>query len=334
MSLRREARRAAQRYGLPPEVFERQVAAESGFDPNARSPAGAIGVAQIMPATARGWGVDPTDPVASLDAAARAMASYTRKYGSLATALAAYNAGPGAVQKYGGIPPYKETQNYVKKVLGGLKGSQQSLDLGGEVPTPAAAALQRTPAPAPPPVSAPADPSFSARANLALPEGYQDPPSSPPALPIQRSLASTTTGQPTPGFSLPAGNSKGKVVIAPDADRPGAKLNPQVVSFVSQISAISGKPLVIGTGTRHSQRTVSGKVSDHWHGNAADIPASGKGLIRIGQAALIAAGADPAWARKQRGGLYNIGGRQIIFNTSGKGVGDHTGHLHVSGRRR
>src|SRR5262245_11068678 len=112
---RAEARRAAQRHGLDPSIFERQIQQESGFNPGARSPAGAQGIAQIMPATARGWGVNPADPIASLDAAAKNMAGYVRRYGSYRNALVAYNAGPGRV---GGALP-AETQNYIKVILGG-----------------------------------------------------------------------------------------------------------------------------------------------------------------------------------------------------------------------
>jgi hypothetical protein len=110
------ARRKARKYGLPPSVFERQIQQESGFNPRARSPAGATGIAQIMPATARGWGVNPNDPVASLDAAAKNMASYVRKYGSYENALRAYNAGPAAIQKSKG---YAETNKYVQNILRG-----------------------------------------------------------------------------------------------------------------------------------------------------------------------------------------------------------------------
>lgn len=111
----RIARQKAQKYGLDPRIFVRQIRQESGFNPNAVSPAGATGIAQIMPATARGWGVNPRDPVASLDAAAKNMAAYVRKYGSYRNALVAYNAGPGRV---GGSLP-TETQNYIRNILGG-----------------------------------------------------------------------------------------------------------------------------------------------------------------------------------------------------------------------
>lgn len=124
MDYRAYAYQAAQRAGHPdPAMFVRQIHAESGFRPNAKSPAGATGIAQIMPATAKGWGVNPNDPKASLDAAARAMAKYIKSYkGDYAKALAAYNAGVGNVAKYGGVPPFAETQNYIKKILNGKSG--------------------------------------------------------------------------------------------------------------------------------------------------------------------------------------------------------------------
>ncbi len=113
---RREARRAAARYGLDPGIFERQIGAESGFNPSARSPAGALGIAQIMPATARGWGVNPLNPSQALDAAAKNMARYVKQYGGYENALRAYNAGPAAIQRSRG---FRETNNYVAKILGG-----------------------------------------------------------------------------------------------------------------------------------------------------------------------------------------------------------------------
>lgn len=113
---------AARRYGLDPHVFKRQIKQESGFNPGAVSPAGAIGIAQIMPATAAGWGVDPHDPDASLDAAAKNMASYIKKYGGMKNALIAYNAGPGAIGKK--LPA--ETINYINTILGNSKGASSS----------------------------------------------------------------------------------------------------------------------------------------------------------------------------------------------------------------
>lgn len=124
-----------------------------------------------------------------------------------------------------------------------------------------------------------------------------------------------------------AGGQAGEVTVSKTADRAGVHTNPAVVDFVGKIAGRANEPLQIGTGTNHSQMTVDGNVSDHWTGKAADIPATGKNLIKLGQDALIEAGMDPAKARQQSGGLYNINGYQIIFNTHEGG--DHTNHLHV-----
>ncbi len=110
---------AATKHGLNPAIFVKQIGQESGFDPAAVSPAGAQGIAQFMPGTAEQLGVDPSDPLASLDAAARYMSTLlTNNKGSYPLALAAYNAGQGAVDQYGGVPPYAETQQYVASILG------------------------------------------------------------------------------------------------------------------------------------------------------------------------------------------------------------------------
>jgi hypothetical protein len=126
----------------------------------------------------------------------------------------------------------------------------------------------------------------------------------------------------------PARYGEGRAKLGPTADRQGARTKDVVIKFVSRIAQLVGEDLTISTGTNHSRMTVNGHVSHHWTGRAADIPARGRRLIRLGQAALIAAGMSPAQARRQKGGLYNVGGHQIIFNTHQGG--DHTDHLHVS----
>ncbi len=104
--------------GLPPILLAALLRSESGFDPRAVSPAGAQGIAQFMPATARGLGLrDPFDPGEAIPAAARLLAGHLRAFGSVPLALAAYNAGPGAVRRYGGVPPYRETQAYVARIM-------------------------------------------------------------------------------------------------------------------------------------------------------------------------------------------------------------------------
>ncbi len=113
------ARAAATRHGIPIDLFLRLVQQESGWNPNAKSHKGALGLAQLMPQTARSLRVDPLDPYENLDGGARYLKRQYRKFKSWRLALAAYNAGPEAVRKYDGVPPYKETQNYVRVIWGG-----------------------------------------------------------------------------------------------------------------------------------------------------------------------------------------------------------------------
>ncbi|MBI3450995.1 MAG: lytic transglycosylase domain-containing protein [Acidobacteria bacterium] len=110
---------AAARYGVDAELLRRVLEVESGFNPLAISPKGAMGVAQLMPGTARDLGVsDPFDAAQGIDGAARLLHELLAKSGGrFVPALAAYNAGPGAVRKYGGVPPYRETIEYVARVL-------------------------------------------------------------------------------------------------------------------------------------------------------------------------------------------------------------------------
>ena len=123
--------RAAQRWGVSAQLLAAQIYAESNFNPFARSPAGAQGIAQFMPGTARGLGLrNPFDPGAAIDAQARLMRQHLARFGSVPLALAAYNAGPGAVGRCGCIPPYPETRAYVAKILGLLGGAGEGLGAG------------------------------------------------------------------------------------------------------------------------------------------------------------------------------------------------------------
>jgi soluble lytic murein transglycosylase-like protein len=109
---------AAARYSLPPKFVESVAKVESALKPQAVSPKGAVGVMQLMPATARALAADPNDNAQNIDAGTRLLRQLLVKYnGDVVKALAAYNAGEGAVDKYHGLPPYRETQNYVDKVI-------------------------------------------------------------------------------------------------------------------------------------------------------------------------------------------------------------------------
>ena len=112
------AQAAARKHDIPEDLFLRLVQQESGWNPNAVSPKGATGLAQLMPQTARNLGVDINDPEENLEGGARYLRAMYDKFGSWRLALAAYNAGPGAVEQHGGIPPYAETKAYVIAILG------------------------------------------------------------------------------------------------------------------------------------------------------------------------------------------------------------------------
>ena len=119
---------AAARYGIDPAILHGLIQQESGFDPSAQSSAGAMGLTQLMPGTASTLGVsNPFNPAEAIEGGARYLAQLMSQFGGNATdALAAYNAGPGAVSQYGGVPPYAETQSYVTKVLANAESYRQA----------------------------------------------------------------------------------------------------------------------------------------------------------------------------------------------------------------
>lgn len=122
LDLASETVNAAREHDLPPEFLAATLLQESAFDPRALSAAGAVGIAQFMPDTADGAGVDPFDPTSAIHGAAQLLASYVHAYDGVyanpyAAALAAYNAGPGAVSAYRGVPPYPETREYIADIV-------------------------------------------------------------------------------------------------------------------------------------------------------------------------------------------------------------------------
>jgi hypothetical protein len=338
------ARRYARQYGIPENIFLAMGGQESGGrqTKNGRivtSPAGALGWGQLMPATAKGLGVDPHDPDDNIRGAAMYLSQQYRTFGSWRLALAAYNAGPNAV-KTGKWLGYDETTRYVKNVLA----------MAGDTKPGAVTAQARVAAAAPGPAT--------------LEPGGSAPPPDLSGLALQN-LASVGTRQFDPvgqlsnlTMAVAASRTAPPVAAAPDeATAPSAPANaktsaapkdwqkwvvvppargntsdphkPLILQFVAGIAQGYGKPLAVWDNTTHSRTTVNGNLSAHGPGNAADIPARGAKLKRLGYIALVRAGMSVKEARaaSRKGGLFNVGGYQVIFSTNVGG--NHYDHLHV-----
>jgi hypothetical protein len=324
---------ASRRTGVPIQLLKLVVGRESGGKHNAVSPAGAHGEMQLMPGTARGlerkYKINTRTPMGNLLGGAYYLSDQKRTFGNWRLALAAYNAGPNAVKQYDGVPPYRETQAYVEHIMGQFHGG----------PTGPRAPARNTPGA---PLSTPSfDPkAFALSSSQDIAAGQYDPIQELQSL-HEAMLAASQAGKSGAGTTsattgapqishMPAqtGDWQKFVKLAQGADRPGVTTDPSVLQFVGQIGMRFGRRLTIGTGTQHNQYVVgTHRESDHWTGHAADIPMSGAALTRLGRAALVAAGMSPKKARKIKGGVFNIGGYQILFNTNEGG--NHYNHLHV-----
>jgi len=248
----RLADQIAKKHGLDPALFRRLIQAESGWRVDAGSSAGARGLTQLMPATARGLGVrNITDPRQNLEGGAKYLAQQLKTFGGdRRKAVAAYNAGPGAVTKYGGVPPYAETQGYVSKVLSGYQPGQASGAAAGAPPTPAAA-----------------------------PEGAQRPSIDGAkllALLSQASKGALAGRMPSPQFS------RQLALIARDASR--APSVPQVQAAVAPQAQQAFAGLTMGGGpSAHGSRALGNWQSDNAYdlmGKAgAPVPAYVAGVV-------------------------------------------------------
>lgn len=343
----------AKKYGVPIKLAYAMQGKESGGVDSATSPKNAVGRLQIhLPSHPDVTEAQARDPDFNYDFGMRLLSSHKKTLGSWRLALAAYNAGLGAVQKYGGVPPYKETRDYVETILrnagvlttstsggAGTALAPRSSSSGG-----AQDALQtRTPVARGVPDlqeatrmgledlrSGDYDPTkalgdLAATARAAVPE--------PPPEPAPGAYEG---GPATGGINITdlSGDAEDddwtKWVVRPPAGQgPSAPHSDEILQFVGRIGRRNGSPLTPWANESHSLTTVKGTPSAHATGRAADIPVRGAKLRRLGYLALLEAGMSKKEALKaaRKGGLYNVGGYQIIFAT--QIGGDHSDHLHV-----
>lgn len=341
------ARRVAKKYGIPVAIFLALGSAESGrqqYRPDGSlvtSSAGALGWGQLMPETAKGLGVDPTDPRQNIEGAARYLRQQIDRFGSLKLALAAYNAGPGNVES-GEWEQFPETRSYVAKILG-LAGGDL-LPAGAENGSANASAdIAGTLASARPKMDRSAFTQQVLAENDAIASGEYDPVQA--SADLVRTLSSAQPAEAETveetGFSAngsapvaTGGNEDWRKWVDTSDKRtgPSAPHTPEILSFVGQVGRLAGTKLKVWGNESHSLTTVHGTPSAHATGHAADIPATDLELRRIGRAALVAAGMDPKEAAKAKGGIYNLNGYQVIFATDQGG--NHWDHVHVGLRGR
>lgn len=335
------AERAARKFGVNPRIFKAMIRAESNFNPNAGSPAGARGIAQFMPATAKGYGVDLDDGRVTddLEGAAKYLkANLARTGGNYSKALSIYNSGQPDKYLPGGYP---ETINYVKKIMEGRKS--ETLTEGG------------------PSSARPSSSSPSKRTEVVSP-GVDNSEARVQALqqflanknsdPIQLALA-IRQNQDVPAVTRQSSSSdseqgnetdrpaQGHYSVEAGANRAGAGLTADMKAFLNAMTA-SGRSVKVTTGTNHNRMTTTGNVSDHWSGNGVDIgssangfPATGGGVGDLIAAHAIKQASGKSWAESlalaRKGGAYtfNRNGKrtQVLYKT--QVGGNHDDHVHI-----
>lgn len=305
---RAEAIEAARAEGVRPSLMLALIRQESGGQQGVSSGAGAIGFTQLMPATAASLGVDPHDPRQNIRGGAKYLAQQLKAFkGDEMKALAAYNAGPGAVSKYGGVPPYKETQNYVKRVLAMSREGSGAADRG--------ATAARASAPAVPAAAKPDN--YSARMNLIFDDdpafaamlGQRHERNKPAAAPAATSAPTSAGGALPPakgGFRTPNGVIRNRL---PGEDPYKFLLRLARKGFGLDIDG-SGDETGQTTGGKHTTNSL------HYGKRAVDL-----GVNRNGKDAL-----DQfyQWANQRRD---TLGVEELIWQAP-----DHYDHLHIGVR--
>ena len=339
----------ARRHGIDPKLFRALITAESGWNAGAGSSAGARGLTQLMPATARGLGVrNITDPAQNLEGGAKYLAQQLRTFGGdRRKALAAYNAGPGAVTKYGGVPPYAETQAYVAKILGSNgTGGLVPADAPGPVPPPVPGATPSVIAPPQTPLRAldtrrlmgilgatrkrvlagqMPGPNYQAELQKLI---AQSVPRAVAGASVQnvgaavQGVAATTAqapGPPTPSYAGPLEGVPSRPVAFGAAPGGGYQWAQDLAKrFGLQVTSTYRNPAQqIATGSRaglRSRHLVKGGAADI-SGSPAQMKALAEAAIRSGRFAEV---------------FYDPVGQWDNGRFSRSGIGGHGDHVHIS----
>jgi hypothetical protein len=315
--LKTTAATIARQNHIPVPLFLALIGRESGWNPNARSPAGAIGLGQLMPATARGLGVnDPANPEENLAGAARYLAQQLAAFHTPALALAAYNAGPGAVHQYHGVPPFPETQAYVRNVLG---DAQQ---LGGSAPPPVQRQAQPgAPAATPSPAGTPAPGAqqilaaallkasrsgqyggfFNTLASLRQQPPQQAP--TAPLTPVGPTRQPQPQPRPVPQQTAPQGPApRLPALVHIQSDSTVTGVDKHLLRAVGELATYLGKPITITSGYRsyaeqealYQRYLAGGNIaakpgqSNHERGEALDLTVNGVPIALAVPASVLA----------------------------------------------